>query len=654
MAIAGSNMVNNNGAGNGAVPQTSRSRTYRTGNTTMSLHEGQILKGVVTDVHGNRITLDMGDGATFTGELEDAGRYSIGQKAGFKVYDLSDNTITLKAYGDNYLLGMDDTVEQALEEASLPKTPRNLSIVESLLENGQSISKDSIMNAIRLTSKFPDVGVDAVITMDRLKMSMNEESVKQFEQYKNQSHQLLYKMDSLTDSIGEMLTSIGEKVPRMAERVGTELIGLALDSQLTMDESALMHERTLPGEAEVPAFFDAEGKAVSVDMLLKLSAEEELMLSDAGGNPVSVREALKQLGEASPEIAARIAELADDNGAESMGLTEEEIAAMSSAGDEAVDEQASQGGALGRMRDIFNNLTDSAAGAIRNAVAQSGIVGDYRTPFIHEQVGYSLSPEERAEFSKLLDEYPISEDLKKSVADGTATNRELLSELQKQLPKMSDELAGRLISDKNFQRLIKSQFMTNWTLSPEEMKQDGAMQRIYEKMSTQFSALEHFSETALGKDIFQDLSNTAKDMNQNLDFMKTLNETFQYMQLPIKLQNQNAHGDLYVMTRKENLRKNPDKLKAVLHLEMDHLGTLDIHITKENTAVTAAFYTDNEKTEALFKRNMDMLKDAINEQGFAFQSTMNPKEKDVDIVKDFIGADAPVGDMKRYSFDLRA
>ena len=70
--------------------------------------------------------------------------------------------------------------------------------------------------------------------------------------------------------------------------------------------------------------------------------------------------------------------------------------------------------------------------------------------------------------------------------------------------------------------------------------------------------------------------------------------------------------------------------------------------------MTAAFYTDRKETEALFSRNMDMLKDAINEQGFAFQGTMNPKEKEMDIVKDFLSAEAPVGDMKRYSFDLRA
>lgn len=651
MAIAGSNIVQNNGSGSGSIPQTTRTRTYRTGNTTMSLHEGQVLKGVVTDVHGSKITLDMGDGASFTGELEDAGRYSIGQKAGFRVANLSDNTITLKAYGDNYLLGMDDTVDQALEEAGLPKTDRNVDIVQSLLENGRSISKDSIMNAIRLTAKFPASGVDAVITMDRLNMTMTEDSVKQFEQYKNRSHQLLYKMDSLTDSISDMLTSIGEKVPRLASQVGTELIRLALDASPSLEEAALMRERTLPAESELPVFYDQDKKPVSAEALLTMT-DEEYILTDSEGQTVTLNQALKALSDASPEFAERLAGMAEKNDAADNILTEEEAASVASS--EKNDSTNTSEGAFGRMRNLFSNLTDSAAGAIKNAVVQSGLTDDYRTPFIHEQVGFSLSPEDRESLAQTLKDYPLTEELKQAIADGTATNREVLEELKQQLPNMSDELSGKLISNKFFQQIIRAQFTNNWTLSPEEMKEEGAMRKIYEKMSTQFSALEHFSETTLGKDLFQDLSGNAKDMNQNLDFMKSLNDVFQYMQLPIKLQNQNAHGDLYVMTRKEALRKNPNKLKAVLHLEMDHLGTLDIHITKENTAVTAAFYTDNKATEALFNRNMDMLKDAINEQGFAFQSTMNPLEKDIDIVNDFIASEAPVGDMKRYSFDLRA
>ncbi|MCR4604678.1 MAG: flagellar hook-length control protein FliK [Eubacterium sp.] len=648
-----SSQVQNNGSGSGAVPQTARTRTYRTGNTTMSLREGQTLKGVVTDVHGNKITMDLGEGASFTGELEDASRYSIGQKAAFTITQLADNTIYMEAKGDAYLLGMDDTVDQALEEAALPKTDRNINIVQSLLENGKSIAKESIMNAIRLTSKFPENSVDAVITMDKLGMEMTKASVTQFQQYKEQSHQLLYKMDSLTDSINGMLTSIGEKVPRLAASVGDELLRLALNSTPTLEENELLAERTLPDEPTIPTFFDENGNPVSTGQLMEM--QNDVPIFDSEGNKLTLEQAIHLLKEADPSLMdeAVKSETASDDVKNI--LTAEEEATISNEEEVTEKEEQAPTSAFGRMRDMFAGITDSAAGAIKNAMTSSGLASDFRTPFIHEQVGYTLSPEDRKEFAALIKDLPVSQELKDAVADGTALNRELLSELKDIFHKLSDESAGKLLSSKHFQGLVKSQFMSNWTLSPEEMKEEGSMSKVYEKMNEQFQALEHFSEETLGKNLFKDVSSTAKDMSQNLDFMKALNETFQYMQLPVKLSNQNAHGDLYVMTRKESLKKNPNKLKAVLHLEMDHLGTLDIHITKENTAVTAAFYVDKKETEALFSKNMEMLKDRINEQGFAFNASLNPKEKDVDIVKDFINAgETSIGSMQRYNFDLRA
>ena len=103
-----------------------------------------------------------------------------------------------------------------------------------------------------------------------------------------------------------------------------------------------------------------------------------------------------------------------------------------------------------------------------------------------------------------------------------------------------------------------------------------------------------------------------------------------------------------------SLRRNPGKLSVLLHLDMDHLGTLDIQILKENTAVSANFFVSTKETKDLLERNIELLNDAINEQGYAFTSQLSMKQKDMDVVKDFIGADAPVGDLKRYNFDLRA
>ena len=306
------------------------------------------------------------------------------------------------------------------------------------------------------------------------------------------------------------------------------------------------------------------------------------------------------------------------------------------------------------MKQLFSNLTDGNA-AMKNAVADSGLAEDYRTPFIHEQAGFILPPEEREAFARFLSDFPLPETLRQGVADGSVTAREFLTQIQRAFADMTEAQAGSLLASKPFQAFVKAQFMSGWTLSPEQLKQENALDTVYDKMSRQFEALSHFSEQTLGRDLFTQMSGTASDMSENLDFMKTLNQTFQYIQLPLKLQNQNAHGDLYVMTRKEALKKDPRNLKVLLHLDMEHLGTLDIQIARENTAVSARFFVSSKETKNLLERNMELLSDAINKQGYAFSPELSLKEKDVDIVNDFIASEAPpVGDLKRYNFDLRA
>lgn len=615
MAII-SNSIQNNSQGTSSGISSSRSQAYRSGSSTLHLQEGQTLKGVVSDVHGSEITLSMEDGSSFTGKLPDASQYSIGQKAAFQITSLDQNTIYMKAVSGAYLLDIEDTIEQALEEAALPKSDRNIEVVRSLLQNQQSISRENIIASIQLCARFPKVDVNAIITMKRLNLPMTQESVKQFENYQNQNHQLLNKMDSLTNDIGNMLNSIGSQVPRLAAEIGSRILAMVLEGNPTPEEQALL-----------------EKTASADNVLLENPEGEDAVPADP-----------KQTAETGTAKAGS-PEGADGNAARP---AETEII---SPGDPAKAEQAQ--GPFARMKQLFTTLTDGNAAA-RTALTESGLSEDFRTPFIHEQTGFILSPEERQSFSAFLSDYPLSDEGKQALADGTATARQLLSEIKNMLPELTEEQAGKLLTSRSFQNLVKAQFISGWTVSPEQLKKEQALDIIYDKMSRQFESLSHFSEQVLGKDVFSQLTQHASDMSNNLDFMKMMNQTFQYIQLPLKLQNQTAHGDLYVMTRKEALRRNPGKLSVLLHLDMDHLGTLDIQILKENTAVSANFFVSTKETKDLLERNIELLNDAINEQGYAFTSQLSMKEKDMDVVKDFIGADAPVGDLKRYNFDLRA
>lgn len=576
---------------------SSQPKAYRTGNTTVMLREGQTLKGVVSDVHSDQITLVMEDGTAFTGRLPDAGQYSIGQKAAFKIVSLDQNTIYMKAVSTSYLLDMEDTIDQALEEAGLPKSARNSDVVRSLLMNQQSISRENLLSSIRLCATYPDADVNSVITLRRLGLPLTPENLAQFEQYENNDHSLLDRFAQITDSIGDLMNAIGTQVPRLSGQTAGQLLNLALSSSLTPEEQALKEAQAAASEAQT--------------------------------------EAAAQEGEGSD--APETAEKAPANAADAALSEETEVSSSP----------------FSRMKQIFSSLTDGASAA-KAALSETGLAKDYKVPFIHEQVGFSLSPEEREAFHSLLSDLPLPEELTTSLQEGTLTTRDFLTAVRQALPRMSSEQAAGLLSSPAFQRLVKDQFLSNWTLSPEKLKQKGAVEELYQQISSQVDKLSHFSQDVFGKNLFENLQQQTTQTSQNLNFMKLLNDTYQYVQLPVKLQQQNAHGDLYVMTRKESLRRHPDSLKALLHLDMDHLGSLDIHIIRENTSITTKFFVAEKGTLQLLEKNINLLQDALNEQGFSFSSEFSMKEKDFDLVNDFMNAEAPVGTIARYNFDLRA
>lgn len=631
MAIS-SNAVQNNLSGSNQTNAPARSRTIRQGSSTISITEGQTLKGVVSDIHGDAITLSMEDGTSFTGKLADANQYSIGQQAAFKVTSLDANTIYMKAMNEAYLLDMDDTIAQALEEANLPKTSRNFEVVKSLLKNQQSISRENIMNSIRLCARFPEADVNSIITMKRLNMPMTDDSIKQFTNYQNQTHQLLYKMDSLTDSINELMVNVSTTEPESIKEATSKLINIALMGDPSFEELALKEAdaKSLLGSNPI---VDATGNPVVDANGNPVVDANGNPVVDANGNPiVDANSAQDATNQTKP--------LLDENGNQVLDKDGNPV---------FISENEQAEGAQGRLQKVFDFFNNRVFGT--NEKINSS---NQTTQFIHEQTGYFMDSEARSELTNSLSELGLSDELLQAAKNGTATARDLLAAIGDELKNLSNEQVAKLVQSKGFQALTKNQFMSDWTISPEALKENLEIDETYSKMYHTFKNLSDFSSQILGKENAANVTLAANDMSENLNFMKVLNETFQYIQLPLKLQNQNAHGDLYVMTRKESLKKNPNNLKVLLHLDMDNLGTLDVQISKENTSVSTKFFLSDEDVLALFKNNIDTLGDAINEQGYAFTNEVSLKEKNVDVVNDFIGADKPVGDFKRYNFDLRA
>ena len=139
--------------------------------------------------------------------------------------------------------------------------------------------------------------------------------------------------------------------------------------------------------------------------------------------------------------------------------------------------------------------------------------------------------------------------------------------------------------------------------------------------------------------------------------MHTLDQAFSYFQLPLKLPSENAHGDLYVYTNKKKLKQQAEKASVVLHLKMEHLGCVDVRIEKDHEQIRTKFTLEDKDAIPLFETNTDMLKDALEEQGFTCQITIDKNQNELFSLDEFINTKVnthATTEMKRFSFDIRA
>lgn len=242
----------------------------------------------------------------------------------------------------------------------------------------------------------------------------------------------------------------------------------------------------------------------------------------------------------------------------------------------------------------------------------------------------------------------VDENLMQAVKSGTLSAPDVFGET-------ADGPAGKLLSSKTYAAVLKNVLEQQWLLKPENLKEKEKISELYERLDHQMEKIEQvLKESGIQR---TPLSETMNDIRSNIEFMNQINQTYTYVQMPLKLANQNANGELYVYTNKKSLHDPESELSAFLHLELDHFGTTDVSIkmrpkTKE---VSTNFYLDDDEAYRLIAQNMPILEDRLTRKGYHCTMTVTKGEKDVHFVDDFLKKDQrSVGTLHRYSFDVRA
>ena len=85
----------------------------------------------------------------------------------------------------------------------------------------------------------------------------------------------------------------------------------------------------------------------------------------------------------------------------------------------------------------------------------------------------------------------------------------------------------------------------------------------------------------------------------NTDFMNDLNKNMTFFQMPLKFSEGEGNGELYVFTNKKALTHNSEDVSAMLHLDMEHLGPIDVYVKLNKKNVSTNFILESEETAQL-------------------------------------------------------
>ena len=204
--------------------------------------------------------------------------------------------------------------------------------------------------------------------------------------------------------------------------------------------------------------------------------------------------------------------------------------------------------------------------------------------------------------------------------------KELLKELSSMLSdteNMSDEtkaLFKDLFSHKEFGKILKNAIADDWLLKPFDVEKKDNVTSLYQKLGSQLKSMSDTITNTLGAE--SKLGSTVTNMQNNLDFMNQLNQIFQYVQLPLQMSGQEAHGDLYVYRNKNKRVSEDGSVSAVLHLDMDNLGPVDVFVKMKENKVSTNFYVMDESVLDLINDNIHILNERLEKRGYTMQVKM--------------------------------
>lgn len=596
----------------------------------LDLKTGQTISGQVIEVDGKDIKLLLSNNQTINAKLEGNINALLGQTLSFEVKNTEDGLTSLRPLYTNLNNSMN--VTNALSSAGLPVTDNYSRMVSAMMDENMPINKQAIHDMSKQINSFKDANPETVVRLTKLGLSVNELTINQFENYKGLERQIIGNVDTIADGFAKMIsdslsqavkdnniTDISSKInASLAETAegnvkNKNLLSTFFDSITGQNKDSMQLKADL-------TLVDNEaltGEKIKADIFDTTKAILELINPKDSSDTVISNEMKAFVAEFSNEMKTFAAEFSK----EFKEVLNENSGETNSDGNVTKD--------LGR-ESILNELNKEI---LNNQENKSDVIKFFNVNTDKEITGESV--------------------LKLST--------DLLNILNKDKNLFPDDVKTKLLkllSSEEFSGLIKDNLSKQMLLKPEEAATSKNIEDLYSKIINNTDKALSVLESLNSKNA--EIAEAANNIKENVQFMNELNHAVTYVQLPLLMNNKSAHGDLYVYTNKRSLKNNDGNISALLHLDMDNLGPMDIYVSLVNkTKLNTHFYLQDDETIDFIEKHIDYLNKRLSDKGYDLSMNVSVKNKPkeaTDITEEFFKDDPKTqGSVAvKVSFDVRA
>lgn len=570
-----------------AVDNSSKHQVNTTANNSLinrqiySLAPGQTIQGELVTRNGSEVQIKLADDMIIKARMDRNINLEIGKTITFEVKNSGQSLLLSPLYAN---VATDANVLKALDMASLPVNESTIQMTELMMKAGLSIDRNSLQQVFRESNLYTNADIRDIVDLHKLSMPVNEGNLSQITSYKNLTHQLTTGVNQCLEALPDTMQNLIQSGSVAgAEKLYQELLNMIQGSGGnaggTGNTSLSMESLNTEQGLNSSLIQTADGQL----MVLSAQADGQSSILHFPGDSSFLQTLLQ------PENAVFLQNLAQgDNSQLVQALAEGDSVQLLQTLTQYVDE------------------VQGPANTNESRTAQNGF-----------ELLQNVSPKGDIQLLQVLMQGNNRQALQGLLQSGNGQLLQLLAQSAS-----ASEHGARIV---DFSDFLKANLQKQWTITPQEVADAKQVEQLYNRLDKHLKnmtqVLENVNQT--GSEAYR----ATVSLSRNLDFLQQINQAYTFVQFPLRLQQgNNAHGELFVYTNKKHLAAKDGQISALLHLDMEHLGAVDVYVAMQNENVNTKFYVQDDEMLDFLAEHVDLLTKRLNARGYQCNCEMQTRE----------------------------